>query len=426
MRGTRVRVIAGTAVAAIAMAACSGGGSSNNSNNSNNSSGASGSSGSSSSSGALKTVTVGLLTDVTGPAASGNKLSQTGVKGGQVYAERNGYKIKVVVADTQTNPSAVLSVAQKLVTQDHVDAVIAHSAIAFAAAPYLTSKGIPVVGVAEDGPEWQTAKNMFSVWGAIHFNKVSTTVGNFFKLLGANPVGALGYGISPSSAQASKATGVSAQAVGLDVGYINSNFPFGSTNVQPIALAMKNANVQGLTTATDPNTAYALVGALKNIGHTPKAVVLASGYGVDTLQAGPGALQNAQNVYFTTVWQPVEMNTPGTRQFQSDLKQAGFTQVPSLAIYGGYLSVVLLVRGLKAAGSTDKAKVIAALSNVHDWDAAGMFPHGKTMDINDRENIITGVDNCEFATKLVGTKFELVKDADPVCGEDTGKTVSSK
>jgi ABC-type branched-subunit amino acid transport system substrate-binding protein len=144
------------------------------------------------------------------------------------------------------------------------------------------------------------------------------------------------------------------------------------------------------------------------------------------LQAGPGALQNAQNVYYTTVWQPVEMNTPATQKFQADLKQVGFTQVPSLAIYGGYLSVVLLVRGWKAAGSTDKAAVITALSNVHDWDSAGLFPDGKTMDINDRENIITGADNCEFATKLVGTKFELVKGADPICGKDTGKTVSAK
>src|SRR5579875_865525 len=103
MRGSRIRVIAGTAVVAIAMAACSGGGSSNKSSNSSSSSGASGSSGSS---GALKSVTVGLLTDVTGPAASGNKLSQTGVQGGEVYAERNGYKFKVIVADTQTNPAA--------------------------------------------------------------------------------------------------------------------------------------------------------------------------------------------------------------------------------------------------------------------------------------------------------------------------------
>jgi branched-chain amino acid transport system substrate-binding protein len=418
MRGKSVRVIAGTAVLAIAAAACSGGGGSSDNSSSSPSAGGSGSSQ------ATKNVTVGLLTDVTGPAASGNKLSQTGADAGVVYAKRNGYNVKIVVADTQTNPGAVTAAAQKLVTRDHVDAVIAHSAIAFAAAPYLTKQGIPVVGVAEDGPEWQTSKNMFSVWGAIHFDKVSTTSGELFKLLGVKTVGALGYDISPSSALAAKATGVSAEAVGLKSGYINAKFPFGSTNVQPIALAMKNANVDGLTTATDPNTAYALIGALKNIGHPAKAVVLASGYGVDTLQAGPGALQSAQNVYFTTVWQPVEMNTPATQKFQADLKQVGFTDVPSLAIYGGYLSVVLLVRGWKDAGSTDKAAVITALSNVHDWDSAGLFPDGKTMDINDRENIITGVDNCAFATKLVGKNFELVKGADPICGKDTGKTVS--
>lgn len=419
MRGTKIRVIAGTGVLAIAAAACSGGGGGSSDNSSSSSP-----AGGSGSSQATKDVTVGLLTDVTGPAASGNKLSQTGAKAGVVYAKRNGYNVKIVVADTQTNPGAVTAAAQKLVTRDHVDAVIAHSAIAFSAAPYLTKQGIPVVGVAEDGPEWQTAKNMFSVWGAIHFNKVSTTFGELFKLLGVKTVGALGYDISPSSALAAKGTGVSAQAAGLKAGYINAKFPFGSTNVQPIALAMKNANVDGLTTATDPNTAYALIKALKNIGHPAKAVVLASGYGVDTLQAGPGALQSAQNVYFTTVWQPVEMNTPATQKFQADLKQVGFTNVPSLAIYGGYLSVVLLVRGWKDAGSTDHAKVISALSNVHDWDSAGLFPKGKTMDINDRQNIITGVDNCSFATKLVGTKFELVKGADPVCGKDTGKTVS--
>ena len=418
MRRSTNKVIAASAVVAIA-AACSGG--------SGGSSGNTGASGSASSGGgSLKTVTVGLLTDVTGLAASGNKLSEVGVKGGVVYAQRNGYRIKYIVADTGTNPTNALAGARKLVTQDHVDAVIAHSAIAFAAAPYLTSQKIPVVGVAEDGPEWTTSTNMFSVWGAIHTEKVTTTIGQFFKNLGVTTVGALGYDISPTSAESAKATGVSAEAAGLKVGYINAKFPFGSTNVAPVALAMKKAGVDGLTTATDPNTAYALIGALRNIGHEPKAVVLASGYGGDVLQAGPGALKNAQNVYYTLQWQPVEMKTAATKQFQADLAAAGYTQEPTLAIYGGYLSVALLVKALKAAnGATDSASLLTALSGIHDWDSAGMFPPGKTMDINDRKNIAAGVDNCLYAVKLVGSTFELVKGADPLCGDVIkGKTVS--
>ena len=138
-----------------------------------------------------------MLQDSTGPAASGNKTAIDGVQAGVVYAQRNGYKIKYVIGDTATNPATALSAAQKFVTQDHVDAVIAHSAITFAAAPYLTAHEVPVIGAAEDGPEWITSKNMFGVFGASTPTKVTDTTGKLFKLLGVTTVGALGYSISP-------------------------------------------------------------------------------------------------------------------------------------------------------------------------------------------------------------------------------------
>ena len=102
------------------------------------------------------TITVGVLADFTGPAASGNKTVTDGIKAGVVYANRNGYKVKYVLADTATNPATALSAAQKLVQQDHVSVVIAHSAITFSAAPYLTAHNVPVIGAGEDGPEWTT------------------------------------------------------------------------------------------------------------------------------------------------------------------------------------------------------------------------------------------------------------------------------
>ena len=46
------------------------------------------------------TYTVGLLTDETGLAASGNKSSVAGVQAGTVLASRDGYTIKYVVGDT--------------------------------------------------------------------------------------------------------------------------------------------------------------------------------------------------------------------------------------------------------------------------------------------------------------------------------------
>ncbi|HVM65111.1 MAG TPA: ABC transporter substrate-binding protein [Acidimicrobiales bacterium] len=366
------------------------------------------------------TYTIGLLTDVTGLAASGNKTSVQGAQAGAVLASRDGYTFKIVVGDTTSSPNGALVAAQKMVEQDHVFAVVMVSALGFGAAPYLTSQGVPVVGFAEDGPEWITANNMFSITGALHTNLVATTLGQFFKMEGVTTVGALGYSISPSSAEAAKGAADSAKAAGLKVGYVNASFPFGSTNVQPPALAMKSAGVDGETSTVDPNTAYALITALRQVGDNLKVAVLPSGYGADVLQAGPGALQAAQNVYFTLGFEPVEMHTPATEQFLSDIKAAGVTgeaaTEPTANMYSGYVAVGLLDQGLTAAGSNPtKAALISALSNIHDFSALGLWG-GRKLDINDRQNIASGVDNCSWVTKLSGNSFQLVTGADPICG----------
>jgi ABC-type branched-subunit amino acid transport system substrate-binding protein len=244
------------------------------------------------------TVTVGLLVDDTGIAASGQKHVEDGMKAAISIVAKQGYNIKYVVADTQSSPAGALSAAQNLVQRQHVFAVIAHSALFFAAAPYLTKQNIPVIGAPQDGPEWITSKNMFATYGAIHTEKVTTTTGLLLKMLGVTNVGTLGYSISPSSAEASKAAAVSAQAVGLKAGYVNSKFPFGSTDVGPIALAMKDAGIDAVAPEVDPNTSFALITALRNEGVKLKVALLPIGYGADLDQTNPAVLRAAQNVYF--------------------------------------------------------------------------------------------------------------------------------
>ncbi len=375
--------------------------------------------------GSKLTITVGVVTDLTGQAASGNKTFVNGVKAGTFYAAREGYTVKYVVADTQTSPTAALSAARQLVTQNHVNVVLMESALGFSAAPYFTAQKVPVIGVSQDGPEWITSKNMFALSGVLRQDKVATTAADFFKMQGATTIGTLGYSISPSSAQFAKGQAIAAKSVGLKEGYVNSKFPFGSTDVQPVALAMKAANVDGMTAAVDPNTGFALVTALRNAGATPKVSLLPTGYGGDLTQAGPGALQAAQNVYFFVGEEPVEMQTAATKQFVSDLKSAGVTAEPTYAEYNGYLSTGLLVRALKAAGSDPtKTSITTALTGIHDYDGLGLWG-GRKSDPNDRENTIAGVDNCLWFVKLVGSTFEVVKGAAPLCGKEVkGVTVS--
>src|SRR4051812_5356024 len=391
------RVLAAIAVVAVAVVACS-------------SSGTNGSNGSGSSGKGYK---IGLLVDLTGLAASGNKTAVEGVKAGIAAAKDQGYDFSFVFADTTTTPAGALAAAQKLVQQDHVNVVIANSSLAFGGAPFFAQKGMPVIGMPEDGPEWQSLKNMFPIVGAIHTNKVTTTAGQVFKLGGATTVGTLGYQISPTSSQAAKGAYESAKAAGLKGGYINAAFPFGSTNVEPVAIAMKNKGVDGVELAVDPNTSFALIDSLRAHNVNLKVAYLATGYGGDLLQAGPKTLHSAEGVYFSSPYQPVEMKTQATQTLQKYLTQIGVTHNPTFAEYSGYVSVLLLVEALKAAGSKTPSStaLTQALTGITSFNAGGLFGTHPA-NPNDRVNVVDGPDNCLYITKFNGHTFDLVKNAD--------------
>lgn len=376
----------------------------------------------------LPTYTIGLLTDLTGPASDVEIGSPLGVKAGIGLAAQDGYTLKLVTADTGTNPTQALSAVRKLVEQDHVFAVIAASAVTFAAANYLTAKGIPVVGANEDGPEWITSRNMFSIFGTQDFTKVQTTYGLLLKKLDATTIGAVGTGVSPSSAESAKATALSAQKAGLRVGYLNATLPFGTTDVTPVALAMKAAGVDGVITTINTTTSLALVAALRLQGVTVKAGILPTGYGGDLLHAGPGAAQAAQGLYFLTSYEPVEMGTPATKRFQEALKTyAGVTDAPTFGEYIGYLSVDGFVAGLKAAGAKPtQASFINAMLGIDHYDGAGLFgSHSIGFGMAGRGQT-AGPENCVWVSKFTGSTFHPVTGATPLCGSlIPGQTVSA-
>ena len=384
--------------------------------------------GGSSASGGGKTITVGVLTDLTGLASTNSVTFPLGVKAGVGLAAKEGYTIKYDVVDTTSSPASALSGAQKLVDQDHVFAVLGSSALLFSAAPFLASKGVPVVGVAIDSTEWITDRNMFSVLGTQDYSKVYSQFGLFYKLVGATNLGSVGYSISPSSADSAKAIALSAQDAGLKVGYLNASFPFGGTNVGPAVLAMKSAGIDAFSGSIQTNTEFAMITGLRQQGVNLKAPLLATGYGGDLTSGGPGAEQAAQGVYFLTAYQPVEMNTSATQQLQSALSTyAGVKGLPTFAEYNGYASVDALVQGLKAAGSNPtQASFINAMLAITNYNAAGLYgSHSVSFALADRGQA-SGPDNCYYVVQYKGTTFNLVSGADPICGAVIpGKTVSS-
>lgn len=376
-----------------------------------------------------QSITVGVLADITGPGATISGTFLPGVKAGiGAIAAPAGYNIKYVVVDTGTTPGGVLSGAQQLVEQDHVFAVLPSSLLLFAGASYLSSHNIPVIGPAIDGEEWITSPNMLSILGYQDYRNVYSMIGDFFKSRGVTSLASIGYSIEPSSKEVSEANAVSAEVAGVKTGYLNVNFPLGSTNVDPIVLAMKSAGVDGLSTGIITNSAFALVRGLQEQGVKVKANLLPTGYGGDLVGGGPGAERDAQGSYFLTGAEPAEMHTAATEKFQNALRTyAGVTGDPTLEEYNGYLAVGALVAGLKAAGAhPTQASLINTMLGL-SYDGQGLWSgHKLSFAMNRRGGAISSVDNCIWITQYLGSTFHLVPGFDPICGHQVpGKRVPS-
>ena len=163
--------------------------------------------------------------------------------------------------------------------------------------------------------------------------------------------------------------------------------------------------------------------ALKDEGVKFKAV-LPTGYGGDLLTGGADAKSIAQGVYFVTGLEPVEMNTPATKEFVKYLQEGARTQVPTLSNYLGYLSIDGLVVGLKKSGANPtQAQFINTMLGVTNYDGRGLFGPGHTVSFAlASRGTVAGADNCLFAVQYSGTTFHPVSGLTPVCND----TLSAK
>ena len=371
-----------------------------------------------SSSSSAKTVTVGVLADLTGPAAGNSNTFLQGVKAGIGLAETDGYHIKYVVADTTSTPTGVLSGAQKLVEEDHVYAVIASSALLFSAAKFLSAHGVPVIGAATDGTEWITSPNMLSIYGYTDFTKVATVFGDFFKSRGVTNLATVGYSIEPSSKENAEANAASAKNAGIKVGYEDTDLSLGTTDVGPQVLAMKSAGVNGLDTSIIANSSFAIAEGLTQQGVKLKMVLLPNGYGGDLIVSGPAAERAAEGDYFGVAEEPVELHTAATEEFQNALKTySGWTIDPTFAEYNGYLAIAALEAGLKAGGTNQsQSQFINTMLNMKGFDGRGLWGGRTEAFAMDQRGSILNVENCYWFVQYVGSKFVPVQGFSPACG----------
>jgi branched-chain amino acid transport system substrate-binding protein len=290
----------------------------------------------------------------------------------------NGRKITPVIVD-DSGAQNNLQASQSLVQNDEVFAVVNNSSFAFLSYRYLLENGVPMVGGGYDGNEYGQPGNekLISILGNIGTVYGAQYAPGFVQLMkkaGATKVGTVSYGASASSTAAAKnLQKYSVPAAGLDPAYTNTTVEFGTTDVGPLVLGMKNAGVDAtyLPLVLSSNLAIIQNAAQNNLQF--KLAVLATGYGQALLDE-PSSKTIGPEVIFAQNWAPVELKTAATKRMQSDLKKyAGYDGVPDFGVYTGYLTADLLIDGLKAAGKDlTRDGYINATKGLGTWDAAGL------------------------------------------------------
>jgi branched-chain amino acid transport system substrate-binding protein len=367
------------------------------------------------------TIKIGLITSLTGSAASEYtnlpKGAQADVDAVNAGGGVDGRRIQLLTCDDASTSTSNLTCAQNLVAKG-VFAFEDQSAFVFGASTYLNKLGIPVTGGGYDGPEWglQPNTNMFSVAGSYYTSAAwYTQPALFMKQQGVTNVASFGYGISPSSSDSAKGFALAAKSVGLTVGYLNTSLPFGTVNVAPVALAMKSKGITGASMEMDEDTNFAILTAAKQAGVDLKVAISATGYGQDLLN-DPAAVQAGQGFYYPPVATPVEAKTPATLAMQAALqKYEGFSGVPGFDWYEGWLSSDLMIRGLQVAGTNPtRSSFIHNLHQVTNYTAGGLI--STPINFSLAQFGKPPQQQCSWLTQLEGNKFVVSNNGKPVCG----------
>jgi branched-chain amino acid transport system substrate-binding protein len=325
-------------------------------------------------------IKIGFIYSKTGAAASTSGSSDIGCKAriGRENAAGgvNGRKLEVEFVDDASS-AANLTQAQSLVQNEDVYMVINDSAFAFLSYRWLLDHDVPLIGGGFDGNYYGAPGNekVISAFGnSPPISGIATTLApKLMKALGASKVAAIGYGVSPSSSAAVKSLQqYSVPALGLEPVYTNTSVDFGTSDVGPLVLGMKNAGADAGWYAMDLSTNLALAQGLIQNGVKMKAQLMATGYGHELLEQ-PVSKTLGPDIILTTGWAPVELKTKATKRFQSDLKKyADFTDVPDFGIYTGYIDCDMAIMGLKKQGDDlDPSTYWEALRSVGTYNAGG-------------------------------------------------------
>ena len=323
-------------------------------------------------------IDVGSIANVTGPLSSDFAPIVNGVRAyfSMVNAEGGiaGRKLKLAhQEDDQGSPTVDLSVAEKLVEQDHVFAVVGVGTPFFGAASYLAQQGTPTFGYVVSS-DWANKPTLFGTYGSV-LDFATGGPGDAYSAeqLGAKSIAVVAYGV-PQSAAACQAAVTGMRSFGLNVTFSDVNLVYGA-DPSPAVLQMKNDNVDMLFSCLDVNGNVAFARAISQNGLNIKQVWL-NGYDRSTLQQYAPIMQD---VYFGLQHVPFEAAAafpgvyPGLETYIREMQKYQPSSTYDEVALDGWVSAALFVTGLKAVGrNLTQKKLVAAINAETSFTGGGL------------------------------------------------------
>lgn len=337
----------------------------------------------------------------------------------------NGRKIQLETVDDKSS-GANLTGAKDLVENRHVFAVVNNSSFGFLSYRYLEDSGTPMIGGGFDGNYYSQKgnENILNASG----NGTPPPAGLIFtngtdvaKKLGATKIGSVGYGVSPSSTAVAKDTQkYAAKASGLKPVYLNTAVDFGSTDVGPIVLGLKNAGADAVYLPLDGNTNLAIAQGLQQNGVKMKAVLMASGYGQAMLDSPITKTLDSSDVV-SQIYKPAELaSDPAVKKFRANLKKyADITGVPDYGAYTGYIACDMAIVGLQQAGKNPTQQgFIDGLHKLGTYNGANLTC--QPLDISLTNFGKTPEKSCQYFVTFKNGKFVVMNNGKAIFGKIVG------
>ena len=332
------------------------------------------------------TITIGLVNDTTGLAAStfgdGPGAAEARVAMQNAMGGVDGRQLKLVVADTQSSPLGAETAAKLLVQQKNVFGIASDSALFFAAAPNLTKQNVPVTGSAFDGPEWTTSPNMVSYMlpGIGSYNGKSYSYNNIpklFQMLGAKRVGVLSFS-TPSASASSKELASMLEQVGIQNCYLNTSVGIGAVDFTADVLQLKQSQCDGVVGAFTASSNVALAQAIRNAGLTGMKQYYYTSDAQSTL-SNPGAKAVLNGTYtMGFLASGTTALAQADKKLLDELKQWDQSypgRIPDGGVTGSWEAIDLMIEGLKAAGPNPTRQTFEQnLRKDTSYTAGGLLP----------------------------------------------------